>query len=240
MTKKLALFQHSPWEGPGRFLLQAAESNNIELCIIKAWESIFPSPATYHGFVFLGGSAHVHEENRYPFLVPEKKSIEEILTADRPCLGICLGHQLLASVLGAQIGPNFCHSIGVSKAFLTANGRNHPIFKSIESPFPTFKWHAQAVIPPVPRYFHILATSQECQVEAFAIKGRPHIIGIQFDNHAAHPDDAATWYDQDKEWLNSLTPAPIDKKLLHARLDLEKDKIMAQFKELFSAFCTFL
>lgn len=240
MTEKLAVFQHSPWEGPGRFLLQAAQHNNIELCIIKAWEGIFPEPTEYSAFILLGGSANVHEEERYPFLVAEKICLQNILAADKPCLGICLGHQLLAQTLKAQIGPNFCHSIGVSQAFLTSNGRSHPIFKGIPSPFPTFKWHAQAVIPPVPRHFQILATSRECQVEAFSIKERPHLIGIQFDNNASHPADAAAWYDQDQAWLNSLSPAPLDKKHLLARLEAEKTTLARQFHLLFSSFCKML
>lgn len=240
MTKKLAVFQHSPWEGPGRFLLQAAHQNNVKLCIIKAWESIFPDPYDYSGFIVLGGSANVDEEDRYPFLISEKKSLQEILTANKPCLGICLGHQLLADALAAQIGPNFCCSIGVAQAFLTANGRSHPLFKGIASPFPTFKWHAQAVIPPLPRHFQILATSQECQVEAFSIKERPHLIGIQFDNHAGHPEDAAAWYDQDHEWLSSLSPAPLDKKELLARLNANKSQLAEQFNLLFSSFCEML
>ncbi|MBU0682481.1 MAG: type 1 glutamine amidotransferase [Proteobacteria bacterium] len=240
MTKKLAVFQHSPWEGPGLFLLQAAKLNKIELIIIKAWEKIFPDPIDYDGFIILGGSANVHEEDLYPFLVAEKKSLQEILAANTPCLGICLGHQLLADALGAQIGPNFCYSIGISQAFLTITGRNHSIFKGFASPFPTFKWHAQAVIPPVPRHFQILATSQECQVEAFSIKERPHIIGIQFDNNAAHPDDATAWYEQDHAWLSSLSPAPIDKGHLLAELASKKDQIELQFNLLFSSFCTML
>ncbi len=240
MTKKLAVYQHSPWEGPGRFLLEAAKANKIELSIINAWEAVFPSPTSYDGFILLGGSANVDEEDRYPFLVAEKKSIEEILTADKPCLGICLGHQLLASVSGAQIGPNFCHSIGLSQAFLTTNGRKHPLFQGIDSPFPVFKWHAQAVIPPVPRHFHILATSQECQVEAFTIKERPHIVGVQFDNHAGHPDDAKVWYEKDYEWLSSLHPAPVDIEVLLGTLAAEQELLKNQFKLLFSAFCALL
>ncbi len=240
MTKKLAVFQHSPWEGPGRFLLGAAHRNNIELCIIKAWEGIFPDPADYSGFILLGGGANVHQEERFPFLVSEKKSLQEILTINKPCLGICLGHQLLADALGAQVGPNFCSSIGVSQAFLTTNGRHHPVFKDTETPFPTFKWHSQAVIPPVPRHFHILATSRECQVEAFSIKERSHLIGIQFDNHAGHPDDAKEWYDHDQAWLHSLTPQPVSKVQLLQDIRGQEGLIANHFQQLFTSFCAML
>jgi len=38
-----------------------------------------------------------------------------------------------------------------------------------------------------------LATSSHCVVEAFSIRGRPSIIGLQCDNYAVHPDDIARW-----------------------------------------------
>ncbi len=240
MTKKLALFQHSPGEGPGRFLLQAARQNKIHLYIIKAWEGLFPDPEAYHGFVLLGGSPHVQEEERYPFLALEKQSLQEILTANKPCLGICLGHQLLAEALGAQVGPNFCSSVGLSQAFLTGNGRSHPLFEGMNSSFPTFKWHSQAVIPPLPPHFHILATSRECQVEAFSMKGRPHLVGLQFDNHASHLEDVAAWYDQDQKWLSSLAPAPPAKKQLLAGLACQQARLARQFSRMFASFCRML
>lgn len=240
MTKKLAVYQHSPWEGPGRFLLEAARQNKIQLCPIKAWEGLFPDPEAYNGFLLLGGSPNVHEEERYPFLIPEKKSIQAILATNKPCLGICLGHQLLADALGAQVGPNFCASVGLSQAFVTGHGRSHPLFTGINSPFPTFKWHAQAVLPPVPPHFHILATSRECQVEAFSITGRSQLIGIQFDNHAAHPEDVAAWYDQDQQWLNSLQPAPVTKKQLLAGLASQQSHLAHHFSRMFASFCRML
>jgi GMP synthase-like glutamine amidotransferase len=240
MTKKVALFQHSPLEGPGRFLLQAAHHNKIQLCPIKAWEGLFPDPEAYSGFVLLGGRPNVHEEERYPFLVPEKQGIQAILATNKPCLGICLGHQLLALALGAQVGPNFCASVGLSQAFVTGHGRSHPLFTGIDSPFPTFKWHAQAVLPPVPPHFHILATSRECQVEAFSIKGRPQLIGIQFDNHAAHPDDVAAWYDQDQQWLSALSPAPLSKKHLLTELVSQQSQLAHHFSRMFASFCRML
>ncbi|PLX50838.1 MAG: glutamine amidotransferase [Desulfobulbaceae bacterium] len=240
MTKKLAVYQHSPWEGPGRFLQQAARQNDIKLCIIRAWLGVFPDPADYHGFLLLGGSPNVDQEDRYPFLAAEKKSIRQIIATDKPCLGICLGHQLLADALGGQVGANFCSSVGLSRAFLTGHGRRHPLFAGIDSPFPTFKWHGQAVLPPVPHHFRILATSMECQVEAFSITSRPHLIGIQFDNHAAHPDDAAAWYEQDQKWLSSLSPHPITEEEMVSLLAANKQLMATQFDRLFTSFCAFL
>ncbi len=216
------------------------KKTGISLKIIKAWEGFFPNPASFNGFILLGGGANVHEEKKYPFLKKEKDYIRDLLKMNKPCLGICLGHQLLANELGATVGQNFCYSIGLSQAFLTVNGRNHPAFKGLSKAMPTFKWHGQAVLPPVPHHFDILATSKECQVEAFSIKGRPHIIGIQFDNHAAHPNDVAMWYDHDKEWLDSLESFSLPKESLLSSITTQKTKIAQDFKEFFMSFCNLL
>ncbi len=236
----IAVLQHSPWEGPGHNMLKAATETGVTLRVIKAWEGSFPDPVGFNGFILLGGGANVHEEDKYPFLKKEKRYIKKLLDSDKPCLGICLGHQLLANVLGATVGRNFCYSIGLGQALLTLRGRNHPVFKTIDQPMPTFKWHGQAVLPPVPHHFEILATSKECQVEAFSIIERPHIIGVQFDNHAAHPKDVAMWYDHDKKWLDSLDGFLLSRETLLSSIAGRKSRMAQDFKKFFVAFCGFL
>jgi GMP synthase (glutamine-hydrolysing) len=57
---------------------------------------------------------------------------------------------------------------------------------------------------------NILATSAECQVEAISLEERPHIVGLQFDNHAATPENVKDWLTMDSKWLSSLTDKAID------------------------------
>ncbi len=106
--------------------------------------------------------------------------------------------------LGAKVGPNFQSSIGYIQGFLTHEGRIHPAFKGFPQHMPLFKWHAQAVQEPLPSCINILATSAECQVEAISLQGRPHILGLQFDNHAATPENVKNWINMDSKWLTTL------------------------------------
>ena len=204
MARKVIVFQHNPWEKPGQFLVSALKSHHIKMEVIRVWKEAIPALNGYMALIVLGGGPNVDQEHLYPFLAEEKKVIRNAIARDMPYLGFCLGHQLLADALGAEVGANFQSSIGYIKGFLTHDGRIHPAFKGLPQEFPLFKWHAQAVLGPLPGHINILATSSECQVEAISVHERPHIIGLQFDNHAANQKNVQEWLTMDSKWLASL------------------------------------
>ena len=202
MAKKFLVFQHMPWEGPGQHLIRSARKQQVRLDIVEAWHQPIPNVKPYDGIIVLGGSPNVGQEKEYPFLKAEKEVIRLALKADRAYLGFCLGHQLLADVLRARIGPNFCRSVGFIEGHITKDGRRHAVFGGMPRSFPLFKWHGQAVLPPLSKEIEVLVTSAECEVEAISVRGRPHIVGLQFDNHAAAISDVSVWAEKDQEWLS--------------------------------------
>lgn len=240
MAKKILVFQHNPWEGPGQFLLNAVKYHRIKLDIIRVWEEPIPVISGYRAMIVLGGGPNVDQEHIFPFLIEEKKVIKKAISMDIPYLGFCLGHQLLANILGAKVGPNFQSSIGFVKGFLTHNGKKHPLFAGLPQGITLFKWHSQSVQEPLPTSMNILATSTECQVEAISLEDRPHIIGLQFDNHAATPAEVKNWLAMDSKWICSLTDREVEPAAILADAKRESDLIGKQFAKLFDNFLSLI
>jgi GMP synthase-like glutamine amidotransferase len=231
MGKRFLVFQHMDWEGPGEHLRRSAASRDLHLDVIEVWHQAIPDLQPYNGLIVLGGSPNVDQEEKYPFLRAEKAAIRKVLEADKAYLGFCLGHQLLAHVLGLKVGPNPCRSLGFIEGHLTRYGRQHPLFQNLPNSMPLFKWHAQAVLPPVPKNIEILVTSLECEVEAISVIGKPHVVGLQFDNHAGSIEDVTTWIEGDQNWLSS--PPEVDTSRLLADAVTYETHVGEQFELVF-------
>ncbi|MFU8819527.1 MAG: type 1 glutamine amidotransferase [Desulfurivibrio sp.] len=160
--------------------------------------------------------------------------IRRALAADLPCLGICLGHQLLAEALGAKVGRNFRNSIGFIPGHLTHAGREHPVFADCEQPIPLYKWHGYTVLEPLPGNLTLLMTSDHCQVEAISVIDRPHLLGLQSDNHAAAPRDVALWLEQDREWLGTIRDQQIKPQEIVAAARSHAKRVSRDFHRLLS------
>ena len=214
-AKKILIVQHMDWEGPGGHLLAALAGAGIDYEIAEAWHRPLPPLDPFAALLVLGGSPNVDEEQDFPYLKPLKAMIRETIASGRAYLGFCLGHQLLAHVLGCQVGPMPQKSIGFVNGHLTPRGEVHPVFQGLPAEWPLFKWHGQGVIMPVPHGLEILATSPAAPVEALGIIDNPRVVGLQFDNHA-DARDVAKWLDHDGDWALAGSGVDPDKLLAQA------------------------
>lgn len=116
--------------------------------------------------IVLGGAMGVHDSDRHPFLVPLKRWIGATVGKEIPFLGICLGGQLLADVLGARVlSPSPFGEKGTLTVSLTAEGVADPLFAGVPREFMTFQWHNDAF--EVPTGAVRLAFSDACPNQAF-------------------------------------------------------------------------
>lgn len=124
--------------------------------------------------VILGGPIGVYEDEDYPWLKLETALIRARLEARRPTLGICLGAQLMATVLGARVYPGTTKEIGWARVTLTEEGRQSALVH-IDST-PVLHWHGD--IFDLPEGASRLASTSLTPNQAFAIS--EYALGLQF------------------------------------------------------------
>jgi len=103
-----------------------------------------PIPKTIAGapaLVVMGGPMGVYENKYYPYLQDEIRLIEEAIRFDKPVLGVCLGSQLIAAVLGSSIYKGVKKEIGWHSVSLKTVGLQDKLFKAIPRSFVPFHWH---------------------------------------------------------------------------------------------------
>ena len=197
--KNFLVVQHMDWERPGMHLLAALATEEVSYRVLEAWHEPLPPLDAFDGMIVLGGSPNVDEEEQFPYLGPLKKAIYEIIALGKAYLGFCLGHQLLAHVLGCMVGPLPNKSVGFTTGELAAAGRKHPVFQDLPREMDLFKWHGQGVLPPLPRGVEHLARSRTVPVEALGLTGKPQVVGLQYDNHVG-AKDVKQWLEHDADW----------------------------------------
>lgn len=136
-----------------------------------------PTPDEFDWLIVMGGPMNIYEENKYNWLVSEKALIRSAIDHGKLVLGICLGAQLIADVLGGRVYKNEHKEIGWHSVKLTAEAKDSPVFKSLPPEFVAFHWHGDTFhLPPGCRQ---MAQSEGCQNQAFEFdNGR--VIGLQF------------------------------------------------------------
>ena len=126
--------------------------------------------------VIMGGPMNVYEEVQYPWMRDEKSFIGRAIENKKLVLGICLGAQLIADVLGARISKNSHKEIGWYPVYPTARPDPLPQVSALGSVLEGLHWHADTFELP-PRALH-LSRSEACENQAFVYDNR--VLGLQF------------------------------------------------------------
>jgi len=168
--------QHVPFEGPGSVRPWAKRRGHELQRALASETATLPAPDRFDWLVLMGGPMGVHDTDRHPWLLEEKRFIRTTLDAGRRVLGICLGAQLLAEALGARVTRAAEREIGWFPVERTPAGADCAIGAALPAKFTAFQWHGDTFdLPPgaIP-----LARSAGCEQQAFALGSR--IVGLQF------------------------------------------------------------
>lgn len=163
--KPVAIFRLAETEGPGYFVEFLNERSIYwrYICIDEGDD--VPLKATdYSGLVFMGGPMSVNDD--LPWIPPVLALIRQAVSQDVPVLGHCLGGQLLAKAVGAEVTLNPVKEIGWGKVTVSDNDQARAWFGDIRS-FEAFHWHGETFSLPYGAV-HLLS-SQYCANQAFAM-----------------------------------------------------------------------
>lgn len=167
--------QHVPFEGLATIEDWAiSRGYTISRTLLFRGEFL-PEPTEFDWLVVMGGPMNVYEEEMHPWLAPEKDLIRRAIDGGKVVLGICLGAQLIADVLGGRVRPNGEREIGWHTVALTPAGSKSDLFGLLPESFVPLSWHGDTFdIPPGAVR---MAESEACENQAFQ-SGRA--IGLQF------------------------------------------------------------
>lgn len=180
------ILKNVPSEGPGTiedYLRQCPMSYRVvELGLGEG----APALDGFRALVVLGGPMGVYEMKSYPHLSVGARLLEEAIRRGLRVLGICLGAQLLAHVLGAQVYKGQAGSeVGWLDIELTAEGIKdtlmrrlaiHPRAGDFWRRFKVFQWHGDTF--DIPKDAVRLASSALYENQAFRYKDR--VYALQF------------------------------------------------------------
>jgi len=173
---RIHYLQHVPFEDLG-YVRHWADFHEHSITKTALFSSdSFPDISDFDSLIVLGGPMGVNDINAYPWLLKEKRFIEQAIKAEKSLLGICLGAQLIADVLGARIYKNPYKEIGWYMVSRIEASEQSPLKDIFPKRFYAFHWHGDTFELPTGAVH--LAESQACRNQAFGWGSR--IIGLQF------------------------------------------------------------
>jgi GMP synthase-like glutamine amidotransferase len=174
--RRIHYLQHVPFEGLASIEKWVTKSgNNISATKFYQNDSL-PSIDDIDWLIVMGGPMNIYEDSKYAWLTPEKRFIEAAIKHNKVVMGICLGSQLIADVLGSSVYKGLEKEIGWFPITMTPEAQNYPAFAAIPQAFKVFHWHGDTF--DLPSGAVRLAYSQACANQAF-IYGEK-VIGLQF------------------------------------------------------------
>lgn len=182
--RKILVFQHVAHELLGTLNPLLKDSGfRIRYVNFDRDPTARPSLDGYFGLVVLGGPMNVDQVDLYPFLAVEVELVAEALQRGMPVLGICLGSQIMARALGADVRPHHSKEIGWYQINPTAAGADDPVFAGMSDTEHIFQWHGDTF--DIPSGAVHLASSPDCENQAFRYGDTAY--GFQFHLEVDRP-----------------------------------------------------
>ncbi len=173
---QIHFIQHVPFETPA-WLLTWAKENGYTYQITHLYKGdTLPDPQKTDMLIVMGGPMGIKDEADYPWLKTEQKFIRDCIQSDKYILGICLGAQMIANVLGAPVTKNPEKEIGWFPVQKSKAIAGHPVFKYWADAFTAFHWHGDTFA--LPQGALPVGSTEACRNQGFIYQD--NVIALQF------------------------------------------------------------
>lgn len=208
---KIHYLQHASFEDLGSMEPHLGARGHELSCSPLYKSELNHDPADLEWLIVMGGPMGVHDEHVHPWLAEEKRFIREVVESGKPVLGVCLGAQLLADVLGARVHQNRHREIGWFPIMREADASHSPFAALFPDEISVFHWHGDTF--DLPDGALHLASSEACVNQGFVWEDR--VVGLQFHlettqagaeamiAHCGDELDGSTWVQAPSEILRS-------------------------------------
>ena len=165
----------------------------VQACTIEQWATeqgillsntqvhkgeAFPDTSDFDLLIILGGRMGAYEEDDYPWLIDEKAFIKRAIAENKYVLGLCLGAQILADVLGGLVHPHVHKEIGWWPVHFSPQIEG-TLLQGLPEMVHLFEFHGDTFT--LPAGVKLLASSEGCENQAFIYNDR--VLAVQF-----HPE----------------------------------------------------
>ncbi len=199
---KVLIVKNVSREGPG-LISSVLEQEIVPFDIIDLENNdSFPSLSDYAALVILGGPDSANDKSEK--ITQELSQITTILNKHIPCLGICLGLQLLVKAAGGSVVKAEESEVGFFDrqgdsymVELTEAGRNDTLFYDLPDSMPVFQLHGETV--ELTKDMRLLATSRGCNNQIIRITDTAYGIQSHFE---LTPEMLELWAEQDPDLVS--------------------------------------
>ncbi|MDD5021217.1 MAG: type 1 glutamine amidotransferase [Endomicrobiaceae bacterium] len=183
---RIHYLQHVPFEGLGSIECELKKKGH-KITSTKLYnEKITTSLKDIDWLIIMGGPMGIYDDEIYPWLKEEKQFIKEAVSAEKIVLGICLGAQLIADVLGAKVYKNKYREIGWFPLTITPETDKTILSNVLPNQFEAFHWHGDTF--DIPKGAVAIAESDACKNQGFIFNNR--VLALQF--HLETTPESAT------------------------------------------------
>lgn len=189
-SKRYLFVKHSPnWNVDRCTLWMRNHSKTIDWCY-PADEDQFPDPRSYAGVVVFGGANSANDAGQKDWVRRELRFVEKCLEHDTAFLGICLGAQMLARTLGAEVRAHEhdVREVGFHRVDPIDGGTDY-----LSEPLTVMQWHSEGF--DLPSGTRRIARSEHFPNQAYELNER--VLGLQF-HPEVNSEVLAIWHERNK------------------------------------------